>query len=793
MIQTGRLFQRGSPKPRTIRDAREQLERLRDRGIPFYATHSSNDRSTLGGRVPELVDEGLIKPIGGTTVTVDDEGAVCLHGIDAGLPRDQRTPAWDEASGEQPAFAGVIVEASDHPGTESIEAIDASLDATPDAYFVGGIRKRAATTYGSIPVFGPGPTENTLGKRTVIGDDPPDRYVAVYTIDDGTVDATFHELEVRDYACLAFECTTETEIDALETELAATDVRDAATMVVLTGEKHTHSPASEAVREILEEEAFCVRVWDERTEVDDHADGSAPREQSNEPDRSHGSDHGDARSATRSGQSTDGNEASAAGNGELASRSPTVLCVADLQLRGSSVPELELVLEVAEANSIDAVVHVGELFATVSPDDATIQAVERALSRTRGGPLRFCAIGGRRTVAGETDSLERLERADLERLDTMPTDVGSISVYGFDHVSGDVASRLQAEAFTWASGSSHAICCLNQSIWPAVGTRESADIAAYEVTDAVEPYLDAIVAGGTRGDHEWTDDELVVAYPGTANSELLADGRDVPVGIVFDGSDDRTLRYASIPLEERTASEPVTIDASWRELRREEPTDEQPTDPEPTNTPSTDEEVTSSTSADPSPTATTPSGSDDRPAEPLDAVRRIAATDWEVTTDEFDTTDLVDLYGILSKARSDLERQRKIVRDALLSQTEPEETLTGRYATIDHTVRTRQTLRDPGAVLDAIERAGVNPADVQSLDVSKAREALEEAGNSFDDALSTVLELAGVDPDEVASIDPEKVEKVVDAYDVDPDAVFETAAKTSIVRKSLELPEEEVE
>ena len=754
VIQTGRLFQRSSPHRRTIRDTREQLDRLQERDIPFYVTHSSKDPSSLDDRAPDLIDEGLIEPLGGRTVAVDDDGTVCIHGVDAGLPHDQRTPAWDEATGAEPAFAGVVVEAADHPGTESVGVIDASIDGSPDAYFVGGIDERVDTTYGSTPVLGPGPTENTLGKRTVTGDDPPDRFVTLYTIEEGSVDITVHELEVRDYTSLMVECTTETDIEALESKLSDADIRDAATLVVLVGEKHKKSPSTEMVSAILEDEAFCVRVWDERNEC------SISTEEAEKDDQTAGPDPVQS---------------------DLTASSSTVLCVADLLLRGSEVLELKLVLDIAEAHAIDAVVHTGDLFATASPEKETIQAVEDTLARVRDGSLRFCTIDGRRTVAGETNALEQLEHAGVERLDTDPTDVGSIAIYGVNHVPSDIVSHLRDQEFTWASYSSHCICCLNQSIWPAVSDNWRADVAAYDVVNAVKPYLKAIVAGGTSDNYEWRRDDLVVTYPGAANPERLTNDRTVPTGIVFAGSNDRPLRYASIPITEQTLIDPDPIDTDWRVLDRKGPDDDT----------RAESGLTEDLEADPNFMAGTSTSIDTQSNEPLDAVRQIAATDWEVDPDVLDTTDLIDYYGILSKARSDLERQRQAVRDALISRTDPEKALTGQYASVDHTERTRRTLRDSDTVLNAIEQAGIAQADVQSPDVSKAREAFEETGRSFDDTLTTMLDRAGVDPDDTMSLDSEKVEQVVEESDIDPEEVFENETKAKIVRKSLEFPSEE--
>lgn len=756
VVQTGRLFQHRSPPGTTIRRTREELERLAAADIPCYLTYSSKEQEIDDNRVESLVDDGLLKPIGGRTVSIDERVRCC--GVDAGCPDDQL--ATLRAVPDDHTVTIAVAETGTASVAESLEEIETAMNVNPTAYIVGGVEQYISTEHGTTPVFGPGPTENTLGKRVITGEDPPERCAAHYTIDDQQIETEFRELETRSYTTATLELSPGDDQEAVETRLSQLDVEERAVLIRLTGTKDEYSVSGDTIRSLLEETAFCVRVWDDRT---DGADERGDREpgKTGEPD-----------------STTDG-DGSPRPSSDLSARSPTILCVSDLQLDESTAP-LEHIVQFARTHELDAIVHTGDFFKPVSPDEELLLAAERVLEQLDTAATRLCAIGGRRSVAADDDPLERLETsAGVERLSPTPTDVGSIALYGIDYVTSAPRERLRNERFSWASGSSHAICCLNQSVWPAVGTQNDAELTAYDVTGALDPYLHAIVGGGTRHHHEWQDDKFSVVYPGTSNPELVGDEQATPLGIVFDGSDDQDLQYTTVELTERTATDPSAVTIPWQ-------TAESGTEGETSDVGS----ETTDTEAGPD-TESAAAGDTSDPI--VDALLTIITSDWDndiENLEEFQTAELVDRYGLLSKAKSELEKRRKTVRDKLLDQTESDSTLSGRFATVDHTERTRQSLRDPEQVLEAISRSGINPEAVQSFDVDQARKVLNETGQSFDDAMAGVLESAGIDPSEVTTVDAEKVETVVDEHELHPEAVFEIETRTSIRRKSVDVDEE---
>lgn len=758
VVQTGQFFQHRSPPRGTIRRTREELERLAAADIPFYLTYSSKEQEIDDNRVESLINDGLLEPIGGRTVSIDKQAHCC--GIDAGCPDDQL--ATLRAVPNDGAFTTIAVEIGSEPVTETLEEIEAATDVDPTVYIVGGVEQYISTEHGTTPVVGSGPTENTLGKRTITGEDPPDRYATLLTIADQQIETEFRKLKTRAYTTATLELSPEDDRETVEEHLSQLDVKDRAVLIRLTGTKKEGSASRDMIRSLLKEAAFCVRVWDDRTNATDERESGK---------------------TDKSSSSTDSNM-SPRTSSNFSGRSPTILCVSDLQLDESTAP-LEHVVKFAQTHKLDAVIHTGDLFKAVSPDDELLLAAKRVLEQIDTTTMRFCAIGGRRSIAGNTNPLKNLKaNTELEQLSSAPTDVGSIALYGIDHITSAPKERLRNEQFSWASGSSHAICCLNQSIWPAVGKQDDFDLTAYDVTDAVDPYLHAIIGGGTRHHHEWQNNGLAVIYPGTANPELLGDEQPTPLGIIFDGSDDQDLQYMTVELTKRTATEPSAITVPWH--TKESDTERGSLD-------ASTEAIDTESSSDIEPELGTTATGDDSSATTVDLLRTVVMADWNDDSEDLETLEteeLVDRYGLFSKAKSELEQQRKMVRDELLDRTESDSTLSGQYATVDHTERTRRSLRDPEQVLEVFSRAGIDPETVQSLDVDRARSALDKTGQSFDDAMAHVLESAGIDPSEATTVDAEKVKAVVNEHAIDPDTVFEVEKRASIRRKSVNVDEE---
>ncbi|USZ69475.1 hypothetical protein NGM10_07000 [Halorussus salilacus] len=96
------------------------------------------------------------------------------------------------------------------------------------------------------------------------------------------------------------------------------------------------------------------------------------------------------------------------------------------------------------------------------------------------------------------------------------------------------------------------------------------------------------------------------------------------------------------------------------------------------------------------------------------------------TLDDLDTSQLVDLYSLLSDLKSSAEDARKEVRDALIDATGEEGQLTADLGSVSRYSYERRSLKDDAAVRTAVRDAGVDPVSVRSFDSKKLREAAED-------------------------------------------------------------------
>ncbi|WP_436910276.1 hypothetical protein [Halosimplex marinum] len=289
VVQTGRLFQSGSPDRETVSDLQTELARLSEAGIPFYLVPGPKELEVRSTVIRSLATGGLLTPVGGEAVAVGD--GVTLVGVDA-----DSEPAEVLSAVDEPADQGTLLVACGDLDVASVreDAVEELLDALPRrpaAVLAGKRTDPARAERAGVRLSDPGSTEHVLSKSTV-GEEPPARGVDEYAITDGALSVTRHELDARPFSTFAFEVTGSTTLDSIEERIAGRDLEDRAVLAVLEGSgPGADRPSREAVQSLLADRAFCARVYDERSVDEDRGDEG--------PDQPDGAEELDADGAER--------------------------------------------------------------------------------------------------------------------------------------------------------------------------------------------------------------------------------------------------------------------------------------------------------------------------------------------------------------------------------------------------------------------------------------------------------------------------------------------------------------
>lgn len=76
--------------------------------------------------------------------------------------------------------------------------------------------------------------------------------------------------------------------------------------------------------------------------------------------------------------------------------------------------------------------------------------------------------------------------------------------------------------------------------------------------------------------------------------------------------------------------------------------------------------------------------------------------------DDLETSELINLYTLLSDVQRGANDLRKDVTDLLLPRLHHDQTVSGQYGSVQRTTRRRKSLKDDAEVLDTIEGAGID-------------------------------------------------------------------------------------
>jgi hypothetical protein len=283
VVQTGRLFQSGSPDRETVSDLQTGLARLRDEGIPFYLVAGPKELEVRSTVVRSLATSGLLTPIGSEAVTVGD--GVTLVGVDA-----DAEPAAVAAGLDEPTVDGTLLVACGDldvgdPHADAVESLVGELPRRPAAVLGGKRTDPGSAERAGVRLFDPGSTEHVLSKST-IGDEPPARGVDEHSLADGSHEVTRHELDARPFATFEFEVTASTTLDSIEERIADRDLGERAVLAVLEGsEPGGGEPSREGVQSLLADRAFCARVYDDRSAPEDSEGGRPDDTGEIDPDR----------------------------------------------------------------------------------------------------------------------------------------------------------------------------------------------------------------------------------------------------------------------------------------------------------------------------------------------------------------------------------------------------------------------------------------------------------------------------------------------------------------------------
>jgi hypothetical protein len=123
--------------------------------------------------------------------------------------------------------------------------------------------------------------------------------------------------------------------------------------------------------------------------------------------------------------------------------------------------------------------------------------------------------------------------------------------------------------------------------------------------------------------------------------------------------------------------------------------------------------------------------------------------------DALETSELINLYTLLSDVQRGANDLRKEVTDLLLPRLHHDQAVSGQYGSVQRTSRRRKSLKDDDEVLDAIEQAGIDRDRVLGVDRQKVDDALDVTELSedavYDIDESSFVRKAEVDEDMKAS------------------------------------------
>jgi hypothetical protein len=117
----------------------------------------------------------------------------------------------------------------------------------------------------------------------------------------------------------------------------------------------------------------------------------------------------------------------------------------------------------------------------------------------------------------------------------------------------------------------------------------------------------------------------------------------------------------------------------------------------------------------------------------IDALERNDVTELPA----LETETLVDLYTLLSDVQRNANDFRKDVADVLLDRLHHDRPVSGSFGSVQRTSRRNRSLKDEEEVLDTLEKAGIEPERVLSVDRNKVDDALEVTELSEQDVYDT--------------------------------------------------------
>lgn len=200
---------------------------------------------------------------------------------------------------------------------------------------------------------------------------------------------------------------------------------------------------------------------------------------------------------------------------------------------------LSVAIDRALNETVDAVVHSGNLFERANPKSSLISAVTSELDRLDSNDIDFLATRGSQEVRGSQTKFSTLVDAGyIEHLGASPTTLGDVAIFGIDKV--DSRSKLEGELASLSPTESYTsnVVVANQDVWPP-SREETADISSLDLLDATDVYLNVVLAGGIDFPGHWESEnfDYRVVCSGALNPDLLCDGDQTKTTLLEMGTD----------------------------------------------------------------------------------------------------------------------------------------------------------------------------------------------------------------------------------------------------------------
>ncbi|WP_084776824.1 pentapeptide repeat-containing protein [Natronorubrum thiooxidans] len=263
LIHTGNLFWSQHPDKRIIKECKRLLHKLNDNQVEFILVRGERDATRTSKIIQELESEGLLTGPQTGWHTVSDIG-IFSYGASS-PPLSEINPTQpDDTTSHLVALSDAVSIATD---SEDVTELEDTLELSLDAVLIGNRTESIRTSESGIQILSPGMPERIIGKRQ-IKTQPRTPVFFEYHVTAGAIDVTAHEIDARPVSGFQINLSSDATAEDVDSALLGKDLHDAAVIIEIIGTRDGNSISKNDIQQIISDRAAIVRVYDERTAVE---------------------------------------------------------------------------------------------------------------------------------------------------------------------------------------------------------------------------------------------------------------------------------------------------------------------------------------------------------------------------------------------------------------------------------------------------------------------------------------------------------------------------------------------